>query len=192
MHAPVGTRSLRTIATLTLAAVLASLGMAGATGVSAQTAPTSGEIVVDSYDCESGQLAFHVPVTDLPHVADDTAASDYPLANTVRSYYEDGSYVQLAPSTFNPQAQIAPYTGNVYLSRVVPPTNSYEPSNPAVTSIELTVYVGYGGAGNGAFTNPTDTSTTSWEVDCGSGEPDIDVIVEQIIAILIAILSDLG
>ncbi|HYH11609.1 MAG TPA: hypothetical protein VD789_04560 [Thermomicrobiales bacterium] len=192
MHVPVGTRTLRQITTLMLAAVLAGLGMLPtATTAQSGPAPTVGEIVVDSHDCSSGQLAFHVPVTDLPHVPDDTDFTEYPLANVFRAHYETGSYIQLPPSTFNPQAEVAPYTGNVYLTRVIPPTNGYEPSNPAVTSVDLTVYVGYGGPGNDAYTNPTDTSTTTYDVDCSSEEPDVDVLVEQIIAILIAILADL-
>jgi hypothetical protein len=190
MHLPARTRTLRQIATLMMVAVLTGLGMLPATSITAQTgpAPTVGEIVVDSHDCESGQLSFHVSVTDLPHVPDDTDFSEYPLANVFRAHYETGPYIQLPPSTFNPQAEVAPYTGNVYLTRVIPPTNGYEPSNPAVVSVDLTVYVGYGGA---VHINPTDTSTTTYEVDCGSDEPDVDLLVEQIIAILIAILADL-
>ena len=51
-------------------------------GAAAQSGPDStvGEIVVDSYDCDTGLLRFHVPVTDLPHYPDDSDPAFFPFS----------------------------------------------------------------------------------------------------------------
>lgn len=150
--------------------------------------PTVGDIVVDGFDCATGVLSYHVPVTNLPHVPDPDLF-DEPLANRFLARYTQGPFASPLPEIYNPPAQQAPYTGIVSLTSPIPLANDRaDTSDPVgtVTSIEITVYVGY----VTAFDNPTDTSTTTYTVDCGDGT-SLDELIRQIIAIIEQILAGL-
>ena len=129
-----------------------------------EQAPTVGEIVVDSYDCDTGQLTFHVPVTDLPHDPVDDGSLGY----TVVGHYEQGPDSSVPGHGFNVEAQDAPYTGDLQLSVNVPPSNAADipegssDSSGTIASIDISVGVGYE-SGTGA----SDTSSTTYTVDCG-------------------------
>jgi len=127
-----------------------------------ESAPTVGEIVVDSYDCDTGRLSFHVPVTDLPHIPD----SNGPLGYSVSAQYEQGSDLGLPSGSFNPEPQEAPYTGDVDLSTEVAPngadSTSPESASGPLVSVDISVSVGSDGG-----TDPSDTSSTTYPVDCG-------------------------
>ncbi len=176
--------------------LIGMLGLAPASGAAQRTgpAPTVGEIVVDSFDCVTGEVKFHVPVTNLPSVPEDTSGFDYPLAYNFESFYAVGSsFFPTRPVVFTPAADNAPFTGNVSLSLTVPTTNvsGVQPGTGAITSIDLRVAVGYGGFGYGAFDNPTGTSTTTYTVDCSDeGTPD-GGFVARLVAVLVRVLSEI-
>ncbi len=176
--------------------LIGMLGLAPASGAAQGTgpAPTVGEIVVDSFDCVTGEVKFHVPVTNLPSVPEDTSGFDYPLAYNFESFYAVGSsFFPTRPVVFTPAADNAPFTGNVSLSLTVPTTNvsGVQPGTGAITSIDLRVTVGYGGFGYGAFDNPTGTSTTTYTVDCSDeGTPD-GGFVARLVAVLVRVLSEI-
>jgi hypothetical protein len=176
--------------------VLGMIGLAPGSGAAQGTrpAPTVGEIVVDSFDCVTGEVKFHVPVTNLPSVPEGTSGFDYPLTYNFESFYAVGSsYFPTRPVVFTPAADDAPFTGNVSLSLTVPTTNlsGVQPGTGAITSIDLRVAVGYGGFGYGAFANPTGTSTTSYTVDCSDeGTPDSG-FVARLVAVLVRVLSQI-
>lgn len=72
-------------------------------GVAAQSsgpAPTVGAIVVESYDCDTGRLDYHVPLTDLPHVPNPGLLEE-PLAHYFDASYEQGPNVAPLPNTIN-------------------------------------------------------------------------------------------
>lgn len=165
--------SLRRAALTVIALMLLGLTSAGtATGATAQASPTVSEIVIDGYDCDTGLLRFHVQVTDLPRV--DPNIGNGTLGHYFTASYEAGNDYSIPAELaelFNPQPQIAPYTGRLNLDSVVPSTNPNGPAGASVTSIDLFV-----GAGN--------TSETTFTPDCGS-------FVEQLIAVLIRILEDI-
>ncbi len=181
------------------AIVLLLLGMmavapAGARAAQpAGTAPTVGAIVVDGYECDTGVLNLHAPVTDLPNVPEETGQADYPLAYSYTARYEQGPEISPGqPNVLTPTAEEAPYTGNVFLALTIPTTNANgtgESSGP-VASIVLQVSVGYGGAGFGAAENPTDTSTLTFDVTCDEGGPAAEDLVLQLIEVLKRILRD--
>ncbi len=175
----------------------ASLGTVAAQGTG--PAPTVGEIVVDSYNCASGELKFHVPVTNLPSAPVGNNTYQFPLLYTVDANYEDGSFASantsspFLPLAFNPAATDAPYTGDVDLSSTVSTTNrsGSQPVASAITSIDLYVAVGYGGDGADAFNDPIGTSTTTYTVDCSDeGTPDGGFIA-RLVAVLVRVLSQI-
>lgn len=163
--------------TLVLLGIMSAIPL-GTAAQSSGTPPTVGNITVDNYDCLSGVLDFHVAVTDLPHLdAFDGVAS---LIFEYNAHYQQGTAFSIPVEGFNPPAEIAPYTGNVYLDTTVPSTYPGEPSNSPVTSIDLRVSVGNGDAG--------DTSTTTYIPDCGDANGDL---AQQLIAVLVQILEDI-
>lgn len=165
--------------------VIAAYGFAmPASGDAAQqtgASPTVGEIVVDSFDCGSGLLDFHVPVTGLPYMPD----GDGYLAYEIYAQYEQGPLdSSLYPTgRFNPQPQIAPYTGDVDLGTLTVPLTAVDPgdSGPsgALTAIELSVRVG-------DDSGRIDTSTLIYLVDCDESD-----LVAGLIAALKRILQDI-
>jgi hypothetical protein len=157
-------------------------------------APTVGDIVVNNYDCETGVISFQVPVADLPSVPPETSGFDYPLAYNFESFYTVGSsFFPTRPMVFTPTADDAPFTGTVSLSLTVPTTNvsGAQPGTGAITSIDLRVTVAYGGFQNGTFDNPTDASTLTYTVDCDDDGPDEVGLVEQLVAALKRVLSEI-
>lgn len=141
-------------------------------------APTVGDAVVDSYDCDTGELNFHVPVTDLPHVNPSEANGS--LGYDLLPDYEQGPDTNWMPARiFNPQAAIAPYTGNVHLTLTVPASNDV-PENPGpsgpLTSVTIIADVG------------PDRSETIYSPDCGDST---DALIRQLIEVLNRILADL-
>jgi hypothetical protein len=134
-----------------------------------ESAPTVGEIVVDSYDCASGELRFHVPVTDLPHDPIDDGSLGYSIV----AHYEQGSDRGLPGFGFNVAEEDSPYTGDVHLTRQVAPdgADSASPDSAAgpIRSIEINLGVGYDG-GSG----PSDSTSTTFAVDCDDAGADVD------------------
>lgn len=169
--------------------VLGTIGLAPASAAQGTgPAPTVGEIVVDSYDCATGELRFHVTVTDLsPVPAGTTDRADYPLVYDFQSFYEGGpSFFLTQPDVYSPLRSDGPYSGNVSLSVTVPITNveGAEPGTRAITSIDLRVSVGY--SGDGSFDDDTDRSTLTYNVDC-----DGDNLADQLVTALKRILRDI-
>lgn len=129
-------RITRTVIVLFLLGIMA-LAPLGTTAQTTGVAPTSDAIVVDSYDCETGRLEFHISVTDLPYLPE----SDGPLGYAIYADYEEGPrFTGLPAGQFNPQPQIAPYTGDVSLGATLSPSlefsGSDEPSG-AIASIDI-------------------------------------------------------
>lgn len=193
MNTQVGQRGCRRVMASVIALML--LGMivlAPASGATAQSSdPAVGEIVVDNFSCETGVLDFHVPVTNLPSAPEGSSGFDFPLLYNFESFYEIGS--SFSPSRFsfyNPPAALSPFTGDVFLSLSVPPTNASgaEPGTGAVTSVDISVSVGY--VGFFSETGPTDSSTITYTVDCNGGDDTAD-LVRQLIAVLIQILQSI-
>jgi len=150
--------------------VVALVGMMGAVplGAAAQSAPvpTLGEVVVDGYDCGTGVLSFHVPVTDLPHLPDSNGSLGYSIV----AHYEQGDPGSLVFG-FNPDPQGAPYTGDVYLSADAAPSGEDasfpqpEPASGPLASVDVVVYL-VAAAGEGLI----DTRGATYPVDCaGAG-----------------------
>lgn len=139
-----------------------------APGASAQDAPapTVGDIVVDSYDCDTGSLSFHVHVTDLPHIPDSNGSLGY----GVNAQYEQGT-AGPPGMAFNPEPEDAPYTGDLHLSSRLPSTGAEsafpEDASGPIVSIEIYVGVGYGGG-----PEPSDSSRMTYPVDCGDPGTD--------------------
>lgn len=174
---------------LLAALMLVMLGMgsmpteSAAAGV-AFAVPTVGEIVVDSYDCETGELAFHVPVASLfavdPNV---THFSDYPLVYAWGSYYgpeDDLQQVFSGVFVWTPTPEQLPYTGTVNLEGVAAPTHDGE----AIAAIAFSVQVGP----SDTLENPSDFSVKSYYPDCDTPDGDL---VSQLIAKLKEILLDI-
>lgn len=163
------------------------LGMISSSPVAAQgtgPAPTVGEIVVDDYNCETGVIEFHVPVTNLPAASGPSREGQTLVYWYVTSY--EGTNATASPSQdpgYSPAASQAPYTGDVRLSLTVPTTNF---GNSAVTSIDLGVRVGYD-----YFSTPTDSTEHTYVVDCDDDDPSTGDIIQQLIAVLIALLRTL-
>lgn len=174
------------------------LGMISSSPVAAQgsgPAPTIRDLRVESYDCETGVIEFHMYVTDLPHVPDGTHGDDYPLMYSYEAFYEVGmSRYPTLFLTFRPSANEAPYTGNLILSETVPPNNVKPglsaPGGP-ITSIDVSVWVGYGGGNGGAAAVPSDSAQITYIVDCDDDDPSTGDIIQQLIAVLIALLRTL-
>src|SRR5665811_1055076 len=53
----------------------------GATAQSTESPPSVGDIAVDNYDCMTGELDFHVPVANLPHMP-PSQGNGYPVSYT--------------------------------------------------------------------------------------------------------------
>lgn len=96
--------------------------------------------------------------------------------------------------TFRPSANEAPYTGNLILSETVPPNNVKPglsaPGGP-ITSIDVSVWVGYGGGNGGAAAVPSDSAQITYIVACDDDDPSTGDIIQQLIAFLIALLRTL-
>lgn len=151
---------------LLILVTVALLGLFGFAPAAAQdTAPTVGDIVVDSFDCDTGTASFHVPVTDLPLTPPDVNA---PLGYSITGNYEQGS-AGLPAFGYTPAAEEAPYTGEVELSLSVPMTGdaSLQGTAGPLQSIVLHVSVGTSDG-----TGPTDTSSLTYEVECGTSDED--------------------
>lgn len=123
--------------------------------------PMVGDLVFDSYDCETGVLSFRVAVENVPHVPDDTSGFDYPLHYT----YTADDFSPPRTNVWNPPADQDPFTGMVTLSMevlVIDPQGN--PSFPgAGDSIDALVYVGTFGA-------PSDSTTAPYAVECDDAE----------------------
>jgi hypothetical protein len=149
-----------------------------ATVVRAQSAqgtpPTVGEIVVDRFDCETRQLWFHVPVANLP-----LDPSLQTLGHSVQ-----GPDAANPTATYRPNLEVASYTGNVYLSSRAPVTE-LDPLEEDLT-LQVVVYVGLGD-NNGA----TDSSSASFTTNCREAEAPANEVVQELVALLIAILTSL-
>lgn len=122
-------RITRTVIVLFLLGIMA-LAPLGTTAQTTGVAPTSDVMVVDSYDCETGRLEFrYIP------------ESDGPLGYAIYADYEEGPrFTGLPAGQFNPQPQIAPYTGDVSLGATLSPSlefsGSDEPSG-AIAPIDI-------------------------------------------------------
>lgn len=178
--------------------LLAMTALGPASTASAQSSnpiPIVGEIVVDRYDCGAELLYFHVPVTNLPSVPEGTSGFDFPLAYSFTSFYEAG--MPINPTLFlvyNPPPAPSTFTGDVFLQVEIPSrsTSGIQPETGPFTSIELYVSVGYGGSpGFGAGDNPTDTTTTTYAVDCDDGGSTDGGFVAQLVAALKRVLSQI-
>jgi hypothetical protein len=154
-----GSRIHKRLLMLGIAAMLGLFGFAPA--VAQDTAPTVGDIVIDGFDCDTGQVSFHVPVTDLPLTPSDVNA---PLGYSITGNYEQGS-AGLPARGYTPAAEEAPYTGDVHLTLSVPMVGdeSLQGTSGPLQSIVLHVSVGTSDG-----TGPTDTSTLTYEVGCGA------------------------
>lgn len=156
-------------------------GSAGA-GIAMIQHPSVGEIAVDSYNCETGELAFHVPVADLfavdPNV---TNFSDYPLVYAFGAHYgsEPGPQVSAGVFVWTPTPEQSPLTGTVHLEGFVPPTHDGE----AIARIVLVVAVGTGDT----LDDPTDSDVETYLTDCDAP----DDLVSQLIAKLKEVLFDI-
>lgn len=180
--------------TLIALVVLGSVVNAGTGSVLAgQTgpAPTVDNIVVDSFDCETGVLTFHVTVGNVPHVPDGTSGFDYPLKFGWESTYSAGSdEFSRRADVWSPPADQSPYSGRVDLALSVPPKNvsGVAPGTGIVETIYVYVEVGYFGFGIGGQGDATDSTSLLYEPDCdgNSGQPSF---IQQLIAVLIRILT---
>ena len=163
-------RSLKQPLPFALALIVALLGLMSivplATAAQSEPAPTVGEIVVDSYDCETGRLDFHVPVTDLPHIPDSNGSLGY----DVNGHYEEGNSGPPGMS-FNPEPDDAPYTGDLHFSAPIPATGAEsifpEDASGPIVSIEIYVAVT-----DEAATESSDSTRMSYPVDCDDSSPD--------------------
>ncbi len=142
-------------------ALLCLIGFAPA--AAQDVTPTVGDIVVDSFDCDTGVVNFHVPVTDLPRAPADVNPA---LGYFATATYEQGSS-GFVTHGYNPAAEESPYTGDVALSLTVPldGADAMEVASGPLQSIEISVSVGTSD-GSG----PTDTSRTTYDVDCGGDD----------------------
>ncbi len=156
--------------------------------------------MIDSYDCATGTLSFHVDVANVPHVPEGTSGFDDPLFYSYTAYYSNETEnFPSRQSVCSPAANQDPYTGTVPLTVSVPTDNIYgEPRTGVVTSID--VYVGVG-----QYDEVTDSATATYIVDCMTepplpgGPPEspdevaayVEAIVDSLIAVLLAILADL-
>lgn len=164
------------------------LGMIGLAPASAAAqpipAPTIGEIEVDSFDCETGVLEFHVGVTNLRHVANPANDFEFPFKWNYLARFEGGGSSP-TPNEFdvyNPPASGSPYTGDVSITSSIPtiaPGGGATP-NP-ITSIELSAAVYFNPS-----EPPTDTTSTTFTVDCGGGS-----LIDALVAALKRILREL-
>jgi hypothetical protein len=141
--------------------------------------------VVESLDCDTGQLEYRVPVANLLSAPSGSDDYEFPLAIFVYLFFEDGSsYASYTPpylTYFSPSAGEAPYTGSVSVESVIfvmaPDTAS------PLESLEFSAFVGNPVPESSVIGNPTDTSTTTHTVDC-----DDDSLIDGLVAALKRIL----
>jgi hypothetical protein len=169
------------IATLLLGAIAVTPAIAAAQPI---PPPTVGEVVVESFDCETGVLVFHVGVTNLQHVVSPTSDFDVLFKWNYLARFEGGGSSS-TPNEFdvyNPPTSGSPYTGDVSITSTIPtiaPGGGATP-NP-ITSIELSAAVYLL-----ASEPPTDTTSTVYTVDC-----DVDSLIDSLVAALKRILQDI-
>jgi hypothetical protein len=177
MNRLIDPRTYRRVVLTALTVLLIGLvSMTTATSSVAQETPTVGDITFESYDCDTGELRFDVPVAGLPHSPRAFGQLLWYAAPT----YDQGTVDGPAPFwDFNPPPAISPYTGTLSLIYSVPPTNF---AGGTVTSIFVSVLV------LDADAKTTDSTEATFPVDCGDSNPDL---VQQLIATLIAILKSI-
>ncbi len=183
-------RVARTGHPLSMLAIIAALllGMIGFAPASAAAqpipAPTIGEIAVDSFECETGVLVFHVGVTNLQHVVSPTSDFDVLFKWNYLARFEGGGSSP-TPNEFdvyNPPASTSPYTGDVSITASLPTIAPGGGATPnSITSIELSAAVYLL-----ASEPPTDTTSTIYTIDC-----DDDSLVAGLVAALKRILRDI-
>lgn len=180
MNTPVGTRGYR----ISLLALIASLllGMFGLPPAGAVAAPTIGAIVVDNFNCETGLLEAHVPVTNLERVPDPADETEFPFRWSYLAHFEGGSS-STPPETFfalNPAAADSPYNGNLPMTAFIPTNGPGGGAGPKpLVSIDLEASVGH------VDGQPTFSTSLDYTVVCG------DDLVDQLIAVLKAILQEI-
>lgn len=154
----------------------------------------TGEIVVESYDCETSDLILLVPVADLPAAPEGTTTFTLPLNVSWSATYESGSG-NSSPISRSPPANDPPFTGNFRISLIIPSTNiiGAAPSGTVITSIDFFVSVGPPGYAVGAegTDGPTDTAQLTYIPDCDGDGPDEVGLVEQLVAALKRVLSSI-
>lgn len=182
-YGPIGLRHIILAALMLVTLGVVSLPTGSAAGTLGILQPTVGDIMVDTYNCETGELAFHVPVADLfaidPNV---TVFSDYPLVYAWAANYgaeDDLQQVFSGVLVWTPNPEQSPYTGVVNLEGVVPPADNGE----AIAYIAFQVQVGP----SDTLENPSDFSYKEYFTDCDTSGDDL---VSQLIAKLKQILQD--
>lgn len=171
--------------TLVLFGIMSAIPL-GAAAQSSGASPTVGNITVDTYDCISGVLDFHVPVTNLPHMS-SSQGNGY-LGYEVHGQYEQGPLDTSIPAhQFNVQPQLSPFSGNVFLEAVIPPaiddTGGIGPSGD-ITAIKIRVVV-IDDSGGAAY------SASTFTIDCSVAQAQHAQLVQQLIAQLVLILDDI-
>jgi hypothetical protein len=154
----------------------------------------TGEIVVESYDCETSDLILLVPVADLPAAPEGTSTFELPLNVSWSATYESGSG-NSSPISRSPAANDSPFTGDFRVSLIIPSTNMIgaAPSGTVIISIDFFVSVGPLGyaVGKEGTDGPTDTAELTYIPDCDEGGPDEVGLVEQLVAALKRVLSSI-
>jgi hypothetical protein len=145
--------------------------------------PTVGEIEVESYNCETGQLVYRVDVANLVHVAGASDQSDYPMRLSEVSQYEGGaSFTPEFYDVFQTSAASSPYTGAVTTMTFVPTTapDGVGTAGAPLFAIVITVSVGHASSG------PIDATSTTYTVECDGGS-----LIDSLVAALKRILQDI-
>jgi hypothetical protein len=178
-------RNVRLSLFATVASLLLGMGAMTPTIAAAQPIPppTVGEIVVESYNCETGQLVYRVDVANLVHVAGASDQSDYPMRLSEVSQYEGGaSFTPEFYGVFQTSAASSPYTGAVTTTTFVPTTapDGVGTAGAPLIAIVITVSVGHASSG------PIDATSTTYTVDCDGGS-----LVDSLVAALKRILRDI-
>lgn len=177
MNRLIDPRTYRRVALTALTVLLFGLvSMTTATSSVAQETSTVGDITFESYDCDTGELRFDVPVAGLPHIPRAFGS----ILWYAEATYDQGTVDSPSPySDFNPSPAISPYAGTLSLSYSVPPTND---AGGTITSIFVFVLV------QDADLNTTDRTEATFSVDCGVSNNDL---IQQLIATLVAILQSI-
>lgn len=171
----------------TITIMLAGLTPASAATLQLGPPPTVGTIVVDSYNCATGDLAFHVPVTNLSFASAGTdPLDDHPLIyDYTVAFSEEGS--TFAFGSYNPPAAQSPFTGDVYLT-LNARTATGGSGTGVITSIGVSLAVG--DAGWYPESSATDSSELAYTVDCDGGS-GTEEFIQQLVQLLIRILRDI-
>ncbi|MBA2758481.1 MAG: hypothetical protein H0U38_02200 [Chloroflexia bacterium] len=149
--------------------------------------PTIGEIDVESYDCETGDMRIGVPATNLPPSPAGGVIANASFVATFTATYESGaSLVNDEPVVVGSGSAGTPYTGFLYVFFTIPVTNPASSADDPVVSVEIFASVGPGGPGQGALDNPSDSTSTVYTVDCDGGS-----LVDSLVAALKRILRDI-